>query len=62
MTIHIVTIFPEFFSGPFEHGILRRSDNFCSLVLAIHAINAFHVLKTHRDCYAFASPAEEQLP
>ena len=25
MRIEIVTIFPEFFSGPFEHGILRRA-------------------------------------
>jgi tRNA G37 N-methylase TrmD len=24
MRFDIITIFPEFFSGPFDHGILRR--------------------------------------
>jgi len=28
MTIEIVTIFPEFFTGPLEHGILRRAHRF----------------------------------
>ena len=26
MRFHIVTIFPEFFSGPFEHGLIRRAQ------------------------------------
>ena len=25
MRFDVVTIFPEFFSGPFEHGIIRRA-------------------------------------
>jgi len=26
MRFHIVTIFPEFFSGPFDHGLIRRAQ------------------------------------
>ncbi len=26
MTFHIVTIFPEFFRGPFEHGVIARAQ------------------------------------
>src|SRR5579875_2815357 len=26
MRFHIVTIFPEFFSGPFAHGVIRRAQ------------------------------------
>ena len=25
MTFHVLTIFPEFFNGPFEHGVIERA-------------------------------------
>ncbi len=25
MTFHVLTIFPEFFQGPFEHGVIQRA-------------------------------------
>jgi tRNA (guanine37-N1)-methyltransferase len=36
MRFHIVTIFPEFFSGPFEHGVIRRAQTDERLEIRIH--------------------------
>ncbi|MBV9404897.1 MAG: tRNA (guanosine(37)-N1)-methyltransferase TrmD [Acidobacteriaceae bacterium] len=36
MKFHIVTIFPEFFSGPFDHGVIRRAQTQGRLELAVH--------------------------
>jgi tRNA (guanine37-N1)-methyltransferase len=36
MTFHIVTIFPEFFSGPFDHGVVRRAETAGRLEIRIH--------------------------
>jgi tRNA (guanine37-N1)-methyltransferase len=36
MTIDIVTIFPEFFAGPFEHGMIRRARLNGALDLKVH--------------------------
>jgi tRNA (guanine37-N1)-methyltransferase len=33
---HIVTIFPEFFSGPFEHGVIRRAAAAGRLEIQVH--------------------------
>jgi tRNA (guanine37-N1)-methyltransferase len=36
MRFHIVTIFPEFFSGPFEYGVVRRAQLDGRLDIRIH--------------------------
>ena len=36
MTFHIVTIFPEFFAGPFEHGVIRKARSERRLEIQIH--------------------------
>lgn len=36
MRFHIVTIFPEFFSGPFDHGVIGRAESSGRLQLQIH--------------------------
>jgi tRNA (guanine37-N1)-methyltransferase len=36
MRFHIVTIFPEFFTGPFEHGVVARAKNSGLLEIQIH--------------------------
>jgi tRNA (guanine37-N1)-methyltransferase len=36
MTFHILTIFPEFFEGPFRHGVVARAADFGSLEIRIH--------------------------
>ncbi|MBF8305528.1 MAG: tRNA ((1)-)-methyltransferase [Acidobacteria bacterium] len=41
MKIDIVTIFPEFFSGPFEHGILRRARQAGLVQLEVHDLRRF---------------------
>ncbi|MBI3895030.1 MAG: tRNA (guanosine(37)-N1)-methyltransferase TrmD [Acidobacteria bacterium] len=41
MTIDIVTIFPGFFTGPFEHGILRRAQQTGLVKVAIHDLRQF---------------------
>ena len=32
MTFHVVTIFPEFFRGPFEHGVIQRAQKALGIV------------------------------
>jgi tRNA (guanine37-N1)-methyltransferase len=41
MTIDIVTIFPEFFAGPFQHGILRRAREADLIELNVRDLRAF---------------------
>src|SRR5579875_3761651 len=36
MRFHIVTIFPEFFTGPFEHGVVGRAQSEGRLEIRIH--------------------------
>ena len=36
MTFHILTIFPEFFQGPFEHGVVKRARDAARLAIRIH--------------------------
>ncbi len=36
MRFHIVTIFPEFFSGPFQHGVIQRAQARGQLEIHIH--------------------------
>ncbi len=36
MTFHVVTIFPEFFRGPFEHGVVARAREEGKLEIRIH--------------------------
>jgi len=41
MVIDILTIFPEFFTGPFEHGIVRRARESGLLQIAVHDLRRF---------------------
>src|SRR3954470_7944495 len=36
MTFHIVTIFPEFFAGPFQHGVVGRATLAGLLEIHVH--------------------------
>lgn len=36
MKFHVLTIFPEFFRGPFQHGIVARAAEFGALKLHVH--------------------------
>jgi tRNA (guanine37-N1)-methyltransferase len=36
MTFHIVTIFPEFFDGPFQHGVVARARRAGRLDIQVH--------------------------
>jgi tRNA (guanine37-N1)-methyltransferase len=36
MTFHVVTIFPEFFRGPFEHGVVQRAAEAGLIEIRIH--------------------------
>jgi len=36
MTFHILTIFPEFFRGPFEHGVIGRARESGLIQILIH--------------------------
>ncbi|MGH9789499.1 MAG: tRNA (guanosine(37)-N1)-methyltransferase TrmD [Candidatus Acidiferrales bacterium] len=47
MTYDIVTIFPEFFAGPFEHGILRRAREQGLIHIGIHDLRGFTTDKHH---------------
>ncbi|MBI2817701.1 MAG: tRNA (guanosine(37)-N1)-methyltransferase TrmD [Acidobacteria bacterium] len=41
MAIDIVTIFPRFFDGPFDHGIVRRAREAGLLTVEIHDLRQF---------------------
>lgn len=36
MTFHVLTIFPEFFAGPFEHGVVARAKETGLVAIRIH--------------------------
>ena len=36
MTFHVLTIFPEFFAGPFEHGVVARAKQAGLVRICIH--------------------------
>ena len=36
MTFHVLTIFPEFFAGPFAHGVVKRASDAGRLDIRIH--------------------------
>jgi len=36
LIFHILTIFPEFFQGPFDHGVIRRARDSGALEIRIH--------------------------
>ena len=36
MIFHVLTIFPEFFQGPFEHGVIKRARDTGALEIRIH--------------------------
>jgi tRNA (guanine37-N1)-methyltransferase len=36
VTFHILTIFPEFFQGPFAHGVVKRAQDTGKLAIHIH--------------------------
>jgi tRNA (guanine37-N1)-methyltransferase len=36
MKFHLLTIFPEFFAGPFKHGVVARAAEFGALELRVH--------------------------
>jgi tRNA (guanine37-N1)-methyltransferase len=41
MQIHIVTIFPDFFRGPLDYGILRRARETGLVTITVHDLRAF---------------------
>src|ERR1700732_2975062 len=41
MHFHIITIFPEFFRGPFDHGILKRARAAGLVDITIHDLRGF---------------------
>ena len=36
MIFHVLTIFPEFFQGPFEHGVIKRARDTGGIEIRIH--------------------------
>jgi tRNA (guanine37-N1)-methyltransferase len=36
MIFHVLTIFPEFFTGPFEHGVVKRARESGTIEIRIH--------------------------
>jgi tRNA (guanine37-N1)-methyltransferase len=41
MNFDIVTIFPEFFAGPFHYGIVRRARESCLIDIRVHDLRQF---------------------
>ncbi len=41
MNFHVVTIFPEFFRGPFEHGVVARAKSAGLLDIQIHDLRTW---------------------
>ena len=38
MKFHIVTIFPEFFRGPFEHGVIQKAREAGLIEIHVHPL------------------------
>jgi tRNA (guanine37-N1)-methyltransferase len=47
MRFDLLTIFPEFFAGPFEHGIIRRARQQNQIELYVHDLRSFTDDKHH---------------
>jgi len=41
MTFHVLTIFPEFFRGPFEHGVIERAQRAGLIQIKIHDLRTW---------------------
>jgi len=41
MKFHLLTIFPEFFNGPFQHGVVARAAEFGAIELRVHDLRAW---------------------
>jgi len=41
MKFHLLTIFPEFFQGPFQHGVVARASQGGSLELIVHDLRTW---------------------
>jgi tRNA (guanine37-N1)-methyltransferase len=47
MRFDLLTIFPEFFTGPFEHGIIRRARQQGQIEITVHDLRSFTFDKHH---------------
>lgn len=41
MTFHVLTIFPEFFRGPFEHGVIERAQRAGVIQIRVHDLRTW---------------------
>ena len=41
MTFHVLTIFPEFFRGPFEHGVIERAHRAGLIGIKVHDLRTW---------------------
>src|SRR6267154_1755322 len=41
MLFHVLTIFPEFFRGPFEHGVVSRAREAGLIEIRVHDLRAW---------------------
>ncbi len=41
MTFHVLTIFPEFFRGPFEHGIIQKAQESGRIEIRVHDLRTW---------------------
>jgi tRNA (guanine37-N1)-methyltransferase len=41
MTFHVVTIFPEFFRGPFQHGVIERAQRAGLIQIKVHDLRTW---------------------
>ena len=41
MTFHVLTIFPEFFRGPFEHGVIERAQRAGLIEIKVHDLRTW---------------------
>jgi tRNA (guanine37-N1)-methyltransferase len=43
MTFHVLTIFPEFFRGPFEHGVIERAQRAGLIQIRVHDLRTWTI-------------------
>jgi tRNA (guanine37-N1)-methyltransferase len=41
VTFHVLTIFPEFFRGPFEHGIIQKAQESGRIEIRVHDLRTW---------------------
>jgi tRNA (guanine37-N1)-methyltransferase len=41
VTFHVLTIFPEFFRGPFEHGIIQKAQESGRIAIRVHDLRSW---------------------